>query len=101
MSPVPAPSQIPEEEWIAKYRAALDSIPVDQSPWAKLRGALVEVFAAVFSKVKSAARNTTGASSPRKEQIGVGVLMPLPNVGKILHEQAGGQHQVSETVLTR
>jgi hypothetical protein len=33
------PAGITDEEWIAKYRAALNAVPVQQSRWTKLRAA--------------------------------------------------------------
>ena len=40
-----------EQEWIAKYRAALDEIPTKQPPLAKIRAALETAWRTAISHV--------------------------------------------------
>jgi len=63
-----------EEEWITKYRAAIDAVPVRQSPWVRFCAALRTSAGVVFSKVMKALHAGRPYSSSKSVAVPVEVV---------------------------
>ncbi|HKH98948.1 MAG TPA: hypothetical protein VJ999_07560 [Candidatus Sulfotelmatobacter sp.] len=85
-----APAGITDEEWIAKYRAAIDAVPIEQSRWVKLRALLDDACRVVFANVTRAINKWKHPMSLRRAVLDAKVVSAQPRLSTISREEADG-----------
>ena len=84
------PAGITDEEWIAKYRAALDRVPVPQSPWLRLRTALGKALKILDANIGPAVHRGMAALIARRPENSVRAGSNPTALRAISHDDAGG-----------
>jgi len=85
-----APAGITDEQWIAKYRAAIAALPIPQSRWVKLRAWFEEACGSVFSNMTRAIHKRTPPMSLRRAVMDARMVSAQPGLSTISREEVGG-----------
>ena len=85
-----ASAGITDEEWIAKYRAAIASLPIPQSRWVKLRALFEEACGIVFSSVARAVHTRRPPVLLPRPVRDARVVPAEPGLSAISQKEAGG-----------
>jgi|HubBroStandDraft_6_1064221.scaffolds.fasta_scaffold93983_2 hypothetical protein len=84
------PAGITDEEWIAKYRAALNALPVQKSRWTKLRAAFDQARSILLRNAGHVFRRGVDVIWPSSASIRGEVSSSRPALGSISHDKVSG-----------